>query len=108
MIGFRRTGFGDCPSGVTNAEGDCADTLASMPLFPSDTTVSAPSASATGSAQNPESVSSFLQSFGMPASFFSPAPTTQTFSQWVTANSTLLLVSFAAIGAVMALAGKRR
>src|SRR5580658_43461 len=37
----------------------------------------------------------------------SGAPTTQTFAQWVTANSTLLLVSFAAIGALMALAGKK-
>ena len=39
----------------------------------------------------------------------SGAPSTsQTFSQWIVANSTLLLVSFGAIGAVMALAGHKR
>lgn len=38
---------------------------------------------------------------------FGAAPASQTFAQWISANSTILLVSFAAIGALMALAGKK-
>lgn len=89
--------------------GDAADYLSSIGTATSagDTMDSAPGSyinaigsTAPATSRNP--IATFLNEVTGTTTFPTTQPT-QTFSQWVTANSTLLLVAFGAVGALVAL-----
>src|SRR5580700_8668764 len=92
--------LGDCPVGqMVLSDGSCADDLIAAQAA-SDANLGAPNASTTINAGQ------ILAS--IPTANLLPG--NQTFAQWVEANSTLLIVSFSAIGLLWTIvsSGKRR
>lgn len=88
MIGFRGLGM-TCPAGQLDAGGFCVDDLTGA-LAAADANTQL----YTGVPIGPNASNSI--NITLPA-------TGQTFGQWVSANSTLLLVAFGAVGALVAL-----
>lgn len=87
---------------VSRGMGDASDYLNSIGGNTSDNAPGSYLASiaSTAPASSGDPVANFLSELGVtPSASVQP----QTFSQWVTANSTLLLVAFGAVGALVAL-----